>query len=109
MSFRSLFQGYQTSPQSGRHIRSFKGLQRESVGFEVVGKDGLVVVQGYVYVAPMVLPFVMLADTHGHRFAVTMGYGYGVPSGDCYDFSNDLDIYLCLIRFISHLYDDLYM
>jgi hypothetical protein len=44
-----------------------------------MGKDGLVIVQGYAYIAPTALPYFMLLGTPGHRCAVTRGYGYDAP------------------------------
>jgi hypothetical protein len=44
-----------------------------------VGKDGMVVVQVYRYIAPTALPFSNSLLTHGHRIALTMGYEYGAP------------------------------
>ena len=46
-----------------------------------MGKYGLVILRGYIYIAPTALPLVKPSLTPGHRFALTWGYGYGVPSG----------------------------
>jgi len=60
----------------------------------IAGKDGLVVLQGYRYIAPTALSFFVLAVTPGHRFALTWGYGYSVPSGT---FS------ICVIAFLESM------